>query len=110
MALREVFSNLLENAVKYSGAGTEIAAEVKWEDGQLSVRIADNGNGIPPEILGSIFEKGNHTYHPGAASGTGMGLFLSKMLVELHGGRIDARSPDGAGTEFHISLPIRRSR
>ncbi len=110
MALREVFSNLLENAVKYSGEGAEITAEVKQENGQLSVRIADNGDGMPQEILGSVFEKGNRTYNPGAARGTGMGLFLCKMLVELHGGQINASSLDEEGTEFLISLPLRRSK
>ena len=68
--LREVWINLLENAVKYSGEGAEITAEVKQENGQLSVRIADNGDGMPQEILGSVFEKGNRTYNPGAARGT----------------------------------------
>ena len=110
MALREVFSNLLENGVKYSGSGTEISAEVKSEEGHLLVRIADNGSGMPQEILESIFEKGNRTYNPGASRGTGMGLFLCKMLVELHGGLIEAHSPDESGTEFLITLPLRRSR
>ena len=90
MALREVFSNLLENAVKHNGPGTEITAEVKPQDGRLQVRIADNGKGLNPEILSTIFEKGSRNYRPGMARGTGMGLYLCKLLVELHGGEISA--------------------
>jgi two-component system sensor histidine kinase ResE len=108
MALREVFSNLLENAVKHNRPGTEISAEVKQHDSRLRVRIVDNGKGMPPDLLGDIFEKGSRSYRPGMARGTGMGLYLCKMLVELHGGEISVSSQDGTGTEFQISLPLRR--
>lgn len=109
MALREVFSNLLENAVKHNGPGTEITAEVKQQDNRLLVRIADNGKGMSREALRTIFEKGSRNYRPGAARGTGMGLYLCKLLVELHGGEITADSGDGGGTEFRITLPLRRA-
>jgi two-component system sensor histidine kinase/response regulator len=110
MALREVFSNLLENAVKHNGPGAEVTAEVKQQDGRLLVRIADNGKGIPQELLSALFEKGNHSYRPAAARGTGMGLYLCKLLVELHGGEITAIKRNQHGTEFHILLPVRRAK
>ena len=108
MALQEVFSNLLENAVKHNGSGTEISAEVTRQNGRMQVRIADNGSGVPSDVLSNIFEKGSRNYRPGRARGTGMGLYLCKLLVELHGGEISAHSQNGSGTEFRVSLPLRR--
>ncbi|HEY94078.1 MAG TPA: HAMP domain-containing histidine kinase [Dehalococcoidia bacterium] len=107
-ALREVFSNLLENAVKHNGAGTEITAEVNQLDKHLLVCIKDTGKGIPEEIISVIFEKGSSSYRPQRAVGTGMGLYFCKLLVELHGGRIEAKSIVGEGTQFNILLPLRR--
>ena len=109
MALTEVFSNLIENAVKHNGPGTEITAAVKHRNNQLTVRIADTGQGIAPEILAGIFEKGSRAYRPGAVGGTGMGLHLCKLLIELHSGDISVTSTNGQGTEFRITLPLRRA-
>lgn len=108
IALKEVFSNLLENAVRHNGSGTEVSAEVKQNNGRLYVRIADNGKGMSPDVLGSIFESGSRAYRPGAARGAGMGLYLAKLLIDLHGGAISAQSHNGNGTEFRIALPLRR--
>jgi len=109
MALKEVFSNLLENAVKHNDPGTEIKGEVTQRKNRLLVSISDNGKGVPQEALESIFDKGSRNYRPGAGVGTGMGLYLCKLLIELHGGEITASSEDGKGTEFRISLPLRRT-
>jgi two-component system sensor histidine kinase ResE len=108
-ALREIFSNLLENAVKHNGHGTEITAEVKQEGGNLLVRISDTGKGISQKTLTNLFEKANTNYRPKTTSSTGMGLYLSRLLVELHGGNITASAIEGKGTEFHILLPLRRT-
>ncbi len=109
-ALREVFSNLLENSIRHNGAGTEITAEVTHQDNNLLVRIVDNGKGIPPEILSRLFEKGTKRYHPRMTKGTGTGLYLCKVLVQLHGGQITAETVVGKRTEFRILLPLRRIR
>ena len=108
LALKEVFSNLMENAVKHNQPGTEISAEVKQHNGRLLVRLVDNGQGMPPDLLSATFEAGSRSYRPGMAKGTGMGLYLCKMLIELHGGEISVSSQDGVGTEFQVSLPLRR--
>ncbi len=110
LALREAFSNLLENAIRHNGRGAEVTAEVRQQHDRLLVRIADNGKGMSQEALATLFEKGGRKYRPGAARGTGMGLYLCKLLVELHGGEIRANSEEGKGTEFRISLPIRRTQ
>jgi two-component system sensor histidine kinase ResE len=110
MALREVFSNLLENAVKHNNPGTEISAEVKLLDRRMLVRIADNGKGLSPDLVKTIFDKGTRHYRPGSrARSTGMGLYLAKLLVELHGGEIEVDSQPGGGTEFRVTLPLRRT-
>lgn len=108
-ALREVFSNLLENAVKHNGQGTEITADVKQDSDNLVVRISDTGKGIPSKTLSNLFEKASPNYRPKMTRGTGMGLYLCKLLVELHGGSIEASAIEGKGTEFRITLPLRRT-
>jgi signal transduction histidine kinase len=108
-ALKEIFGNILENAVKHNSRGTEITAEVKQAGENLIVRITDSGKGIPQDVLGDMFTKASPNYHPKITRGTGMGLYLCKLLVELHGGSIIASSVKGKGTEFRIMLPLRRT-
>jgi signal transduction histidine kinase len=108
-ALREVFSNILENSLKHNGKGTEIKAEIKQQDHLLTVCINDTGKGISPDILSGLFNKVSLNYRPKKTRGTGMGLYLCKVLVELHNGRISASSHNGQGTEFCIQLPLRRT-
>jgi signal transduction histidine kinase len=108
-ALREVFANLLENAVRHNGAGTEIVVEVKQLDKHLLVSIRDTGKGIPAEIISTIYEKGSSSYRPQKTRGSGMGLYFCKLLIELHGGHIEAKSVEGEGTLFNVFLPLRRT-
>ena len=108
-ALREVFSNILENGVKHNGKGTEITGEVKYTADRLVVTISDTGKGIPQELISTMFGKGNRSYKPGQNRGTGMGLYLCQLLTELHGGSISVSSSENGGTSFEISLPLRRS-
>ncbi|MBI2521364.1 MAG: CHASE2 domain-containing protein [Bdellovibrio sp.] len=101
-----VFHNLVENAIKYSGEGTQITIKT-WDDAQwVYVKISDNGRGIPPEDLGYIFDKfyrvKNESTH--SIKGTGLGLYLVKYFVELHGGQISVQSTLGKGTSFEIKL------
>ena len=109
-ALREVFANILENGVKHNAAGTEITGEVRHTANQLTVTISDTGAGIPQELVSTMFSRGNRRYAPGQNRGTGMGLYLCQLLTELHGGSISVSSEQGSGTEFVITLPLRRSR
>lgn len=109
-ALREVFSNLLENSIRHNGSGTEVTAEVTQQDRNLLVRIIDNGKGMSQEILSHLFEKGTKSYHPRTTQGTGTGLYLCKLLLQLHGGQIAAKTVEGKSTEFRILLPLRRTQ
>lgn len=106
--LAQVFSNLLNNASKYSeeGAPIRLAAERDGDDVVVSVR--DEGIGISDELLPRVFEVFSQGARSsdGPAEGLGIGLSLSRALVELHGGRIEARSEGvGEGTEFVVRLP-----
>jgi signal transduction histidine kinase/DNA-binding response OmpR family regulator/ligand-binding sensor domain-containing protein len=103
-----VFSNLLDNAFKYTplGATVTLGAEIRrLDDGDcLVVSVEDDGPGIPPDDLPRIFER-FHRAAPGAVPGAGLGLSLTKDLVELLGGRIDVASEVGKGTRFTVELP-----
>jgi PAS domain S-box-containing protein len=107
--LTQIFSNILHNAVKYTPPAGRIEIALRTQDRQAIVSIRDNGVGIPAEMLEHIFEpfaQLDRSYER-ADSGLGIGLTLAKKLVELHGGRIEARSAGrGKGTEFLIRLPV----
>jgi signal transduction histidine kinase len=98
----QVFSNLLNNALKFTKEG-RIAITTEKEDNQVIVKIKDSGSGIDPEIFPKLFEK----FASKSQKGTGLGLFISKNIIGAHGGRIWAENnPDGNGATFAFSLPI----
>ena len=101
----EVISNLLGNAIKFTAkeAGRSITIKAEKKDSQASVHIKDSGSGIQPEIMPKLFSK----FVTNSPGGTGIGLFLSKSIVEAHGGRIRAENNvDGKGATFTFSLPM----
>jgi signal transduction histidine kinase len=105
--LEQVFTNLIDNAVKYSPKGSRIGVRVRRLDGHALVEVADQGIGIAPEHLPHIFER---FYKPGpqqaAYTGLGVGLYISREIVERHGGRIWAESEVGKGSTFTVELPL----
>jgi signal transduction histidine kinase len=102
-----VFSNLLSNAVKYSpdGGPIDIGAEVAAE--QVVVTIADHGIGIPASDLDRLFERYHRGSNVSGIVGTGVGLYLVKMVVDLHGGSIAVESREGEGARFTVRLPVK---
>jgi len=109
--LAQVFSNLLNNAAKYTRQGDSIEVAVDAEAERFVVRIRDNGAGIPPEMLGKVFSLFTQVTHPAERSqgGLGIGLSLVEGLVRLHGGSVEARSEGlGKGSEFIVYLPRTR--
>ena len=102
----EVISNLLKNAIKFTKEGTvTIAATEKmdYNNEQVLVSVKDTGKGIDPEIYSRLFTK----FTSKSVAGTGLGLFISKAIVEAHGGKIWAQSnTDGKGATFYFSLPL----
>ena len=104
--MKRVIANLLENAIKYSGANSKVVIK-SWDDETwVYVDIIDNGVGIPSKDLDHVFDKfyrvRNDANH--AIKGSGLGLYLVKYFVDLHGGSIRAKSSPGAGTTFSIQL------
>ena len=101
----QVISNLLSNAIKFTNEGEEISVEVKRDNTakQIDISVKDAGQGIDPEIIPRLFTK----FATKSIVGTGLGLFISKKIIEAHDGRIWAENnPDGKGATFSFSLPI----
>jgi two-component system OmpR family sensor kinase len=105
--LFQVFSNLLSNAVKYSPGGGTIDVSADIAADQVVVSIADHGIGIPAGDLDRLFERYHRGSNVSGIVGTGVGLYLVKMVVDLHGGRIEVVSDEGKGSRFTVSLPIK---
>jgi len=106
--LRQVFNNLISNAIKYAPGGGEIRVGGWDDDKSATVYVADQGIGIPPEEQGKLFQ---HFYRVDSSlrrstQGAGLGLYLCKSIVEAHGGRIWLRSEPGKGTTVFFTLPI----
>jgi PAS domain S-box-containing protein len=107
--LMQVFVNLVGNAVKYTSDGGRIWVKATTEGGEAVVRVADQGLGIPPEMLPRIFELFTQveSSRPYAQGGLGIGLSVVKNLVDLHGGSVQVRSEGlGKGSEFTVRLPL----
>lgn len=98
----EVMSNLVSNAIKFTEEG-RITIRAEMRDSAASVTVKDTGSGIDPEILPRLFTK----FASKSEHGTGLGLFISKKIIEAHGGRIyGENNPDGKGTTFAFTLPL----
>ena len=104
----EVFTTLLDNAIKHNPPGTEVVAELLRNNGQAVARISDTGMGMNRDLISQIFEKGIGNRGAGSPSGTGMGLYIAKMLIEIQGGRIEVESQPGKGSIFSVALPLVR--
>lgn len=104
---REVFRNLIENAIRYTPDGGNISISAKDEGKMLSWTIADTGIGIPKTQQAKIFEKffraGNAIEH--SSEGSGLGLYLARFIVNAWGGEIGFSSEEGKGTEFRVTVP-----
>ena len=104
--LFQVFSNLLSNAVKYSPHGGLIEVEAEAATGEVVVSIADRGIGVPAADLERLFERYHRGSNVSGIVGTGVGLYLVKMAVELHAGSVTVESKEGDGSRFTIRLPL----
>jgi two-component system phosphate regulon sensor histidine kinase PhoR len=104
--LRQAMSNIVENALKYSGQGTTIRISAREVDGHVELTIRDNGVGIAQEHLPRIFERFYRVDKDRSreVGGTGLGLAIVKHIIEAHGGRIRVESTPGAGTMFTFDL------
>jgi len=99
----QVLTNLIENALKYGGEGS-IEVGISRSPKSANVTVRDHGPGVDPKDRAKLFER-FYQAHPGR-SGMGLGLYITRQIVELHGGRIYAEFPDDGGTRFVVSLPL----
>jgi signal transduction histidine kinase len=106
--VRQIVFNLLSNAVKFTPADGRVDISARTHDGQVEIAVADTGPGIAAEELETIFEEFEQASDGKRAEGTGLGLPLSRRLVELHGGRLWVESEPGKGSTFRFTLPIRQ--
>jgi two-component system sensor histidine kinase KdpD len=103
--LERVFSNLIENAIKFSPPGEPVTVSAGTSSGKLTVRVLDRGRGIPPQNRSRVFEpffRGRGEHGPGS----GLGLAISRGFVEANGGRILFQPNPGGGSSFAVSFPI----
>ena len=103
--LSQALSNLLSNAIKYSPGNEPITVEARAEDDAIVVTVADRGIGIPPADIGRLFERYYRGSNVSGVVGTGVGLYLVKIVVDLHGGNIAVESREGEGSRFTLRLP-----
>ena len=104
--ITQVIFNLLSNAVKSTEEGTiSVSLEKKEDNDHVVISVKDTGQGINPDIMPKLFTK----FATKSQTGTGLGLFISKSIVEAHGGRIWAENnSDSKGATFSFSLPMKR--
>ncbi len=106
-SISEVLGNLIDNAIKYSNEGGSINVTAKVNGDFVEVSVEDHGIGMPANVITNLFQKFYRSHRSReTVSGTGIGLYISKAIVESHGGSIGVRSEDGHGSTFMISLPI----
>ncbi len=106
LRVRQVAANLLSNAVKYSPDGGAVTVSVGRSGDTIEVSISDEGLGIPEASRDRLFEKFSRLHSDAGIRGTGLGLYLTKQLVEAMGGEITVESVEGEGTTFRFCLPI----
>ena len=106
--LRQLFGNLLSNAIKYSPKGGPIVIEVAEQMDTIAVAVIDRGIGIPKQDLDTLFQSFSRGSNVGTISGTGLGMAIAQLCVEMHDGQISVDSQEGKGTKVMVTLPSRQ--
>jgi signal transduction histidine kinase len=104
--LYQLFGNLISNAIKYSPDGSSISVIAKVEGDQIIVTVQDSGMGIPEKDLADVFGRYSRGSNVSGVVGTGVGLYLVKIVADLHGGGVTVSSIEGEGSSFTVRLPM----
>ena len=104
--MERVLTNLIGNALKFSPDGSTVTVALTEEDDCVAVSVADNGPGIAPDELATIFDKYRRGRATASVEGSGLGLFIVKSVVDAHGGSIIVESEPGEGATFTLRLPL----
>lgn len=103
--LLQVLVNLLSNALKFTPSGGKVAVQVEQVGADIRCAVMDSGPGVPADMLDAIFDRYRQVVK-GDRRGLGLGLYITKHIVQGHGGRIWAQSEVGAGTTMALTLPV----
>jgi signal transduction histidine kinase len=106
--LRQVLTNLIDNAVKYSPEGAPVEVRASAVNGHARIEVIDAGSGIPPEDQQLIFEKFGRVHGTSSKPGTGLGLYIARAIAEAHSGTLEVSSDPGHGSTFALNLPLRK--
>ena len=106
--LRQILSNLISNALKYSPLYSEVSLTLSHDDHRINLRVHNWGTGIAEESLPNVFTPFYRAENAADVKGTGLGLSIVKECVERHNGRVSVVSPAGEGTTFVVDLPLSR--
>lgn len=104
--LRQLLTNLLTNAAKYSPDGGAIRIYAVRSSGSARIAVSDRGEGIPPARQAGIFQRFYASRPPGDGGGVGLGLAIARGIVRAHGGAIGLKSAEGVGTTVWFTLPL----
>ncbi len=111
--LRRVFINLIGNAINYTQAGGEISVYLETQQAngkkQVVFSVTDNGRGIPEKDIPQLFQRFSQGTSKKRSSGSGLGLYLSRQIIDAHQGEIGVESQEGKGSRFYLALPVHES-
>ena len=103
--LRQVFGNILSNAVRYSPQAAQVDVSIAQENDVIAVLIQDRGVGVPEHERQRVFERGYRGSNTAGVPGSGVGLYVVKTLIDLHEGSVAVRGREGGGSSFEVRLP-----
>jgi signal transduction histidine kinase len=106
LRIEQVLTNLLSNALKYSPGQRPIQVDIRPDATRLEISVRDYGPGIPRERRRGLFNRFYQARAGDYRSGMGLGLYISRQIVEQHGGRIEAQFPRDGGTRLVVALPV----
>ena len=104
--MHQILTNLLDNAIKYTPAGGNVMVSLAKDNGNVTIAVSDTGEGIPQDMLQHLFDPFFRGGARSGAKGLGLGLWITKKMVELHNGTISVTSEIGKGSEFQVHLPL----
>jgi signal transduction histidine kinase len=104
--LERILLNLLNNALKFSPPDSKVVIRASEGGGEIKISVTDQGKGLTPKDCSCLFKRFSLVKDPRVSGGVGLGLYICRLLVEVHGGRIWVESKVGQGSSFHFTLPI----
>jgi two-component system, OmpR family, phosphate regulon sensor histidine kinase PhoR len=107
LRIGQVIGNILDNAIKFSPQGRQVTVQLQEQDSEYQISIRDEGIGVSPDYFDHIFERFYRVRNTASRqySGIGLGLYVARVIVEAHGGRIWLASNEGVGSTFYFTLP-----